>query len=297
MKLKKYKNNTSELMKRKILLPTDFSENASRAIDFALELFKNDTCIFYFLNVYSVTSNILEILLNIEPGSERYENAKLNSENGLAELLSRYAFQQNGNPKHSFQTISTFNSTLNAIKMVVDEKDIEFIVMGTKGESKSITDVYGTTAIHVMEKVRNCPVLVVPKSAQLRLPKEIVFPTGFKTYFKKRELSHLIDLAKRAKASIRVLHVSYETQMNDKQLNNKQLLMEYLEDVNHSFHTLTNNSISAAIKCFVESRDSDMIAFINKKHVFFDSILTQPLVKEIGYDSKVPLLILHDLKN
>lgn len=284
-------------MKRKILLPTDFSENATRAIRYALELFKGETCIFYFLNVFSATPNILESLLNMEPGSEMYETKKSNSESGLVETLNQYAFQEDGNPRHSFQTISTFNSTLEAIKISVEEKDIDFIVMGTKGETGSATEVFGGTAISVMEKVRNCPVLVVPESAKLHLPKEIVFPTGYKTHFKKRELSHLVDLAKKCKASIKVLHIATENQLNEKQMNNKQLLMEYLEDVDHSFHSLSHMKISTAIKCFIESRESDMVAFINKKHAFFGSILTQPLVKEIGYASKVPILVLHDLQN
>ena len=40
-----------------------------------------------------------------------------------------------------------------------------------------------------------------------------------------------------------------------------------------------------------------MVAFINKKHTFFGSILRQPLVKEMGFNSKVPILVMHDLRN
>ena len=38
-----------------------------------------------------------------------------------------------------------------------------------------------------------------------------------------------------------------------------------------------------------------MVAFINKKHAFFGSTLIQPLVKRLGYYSKVPILVMHDL--
>ncbi|CAM1359852.1 hypothetical protein TSEDIMI_140017 [Tenacibaculum sediminilitoris] len=48
---------------------------------------------------------------------------------------------------------------------------------------------------------------------------------------------------------------------------------------------------------FYESRECDMVAFINKKHVFFDTIFSKPLVKEVGYMLKVPVLVLHDLRN
>ncbi|WP_298238407.1 universal stress protein [uncultured Algibacter sp.] len=74
-------------MKRKILLPTDFSKNAWHAITFALELFKKDHCDFYILNVFSATRNIMDSLINMEPRSEMYETAKLDSENGLAKAI------------------------------------------------------------------------------------------------------------------------------------------------------------------------------------------------------------------
>tara|TARA_R110000868_G_scaffold108051_1_gene295264 strand:+ start:7317 stop:8171 length:855 start_codon:yes stop_codon:yes gene_type:complete len=284
-------------MKHKILLPTDFSKNAWHAISFALELYKKDQCDFYILNVFSTTNHIVDSLMNMEPGSEMYETAKLDSENGLAKVLDMLVFKDSKNPKHHFKTISTFNNVVEAIKNIVEEKDIEMIIMGTKGETNYKKIVYGSTAINVMEKVRNCPIIVVPELAKHSLPKEIVFPTSYKTHLKRRELNYLTELAENCNASIRILHVSEEDKLDKKQLNNKKLLEEYFENIDYSFHALSAIDIPTAINCFVESRGSDMVAFINKKHTFFSSILSNPLVKEMGYNSRVPLMAMHDLRN
>ncbi len=284
-------------MINKILLPTDFSKNAWHAIQYALELYKNDNCEFYLLNAFSTPSNIVESLLYMEPGNELYENTKEESENGLSKALEKLVLNDDGNPKHHFKTISKFNGPIEAIKNVVEEKDIEMIVMGTKGETGSRSAVFGSIAINVMEKVRNCPVIVVPEQADYKMPKEIVFPTSYKTHFKRKELNYLTQIAKKCKSSIKVLHIMNENRLDKKQINNKKLLEEYFTDLDHSFHSLSHMEIPAAINCFVESRESGMVAFINKKHAFFGSILTQPLVKEIGYASKVPILVMHDLRN
>lgn len=284
-------------MKRKILLPTDFSKNAWKAITYALELYKKDTCNFYVLNVFTAPSNIIDSFINMQPGSELYETAKFNSENELAKTLDKIALLNLAGHKHHFEIVSKFHDPVEAIKKLVEEKDIEMIVMGTKGATSSRTRVFGGVAIDIMEKVRNCPVIVVPEMAKHTLPKEIVFPTSYKTHLKRRELNHLIDLANKCEASIKVLHVSKQDQLNEKQLSNKKLLEEYFEGLDYSFHSLKDMEVSTAINAFVESRDSDMVAFINKKHAFFGSILTHPLVKVIGYNSKVPLLVLHDLRN
>jgi nucleotide-binding universal stress UspA family protein len=285
-------------MKHKILIPTDFSKNATQALHYAIELYKNDKCDFYLLNVFSVSSNIMDSLMKMDPGSELYVTKKLYSENGLAKVYDMIAMSEYENPKHNFKTISAFNNPIEAIKEIVEQKDIEMIVMGTKGETHSRTTAFGSTAIYVMEKVRNCPVIVVPQNTNKALPKEIVFPTSFKTHYKKRELNYLTDIAKKNDATIIVLHVSAEEHELDKaQKENKQLLEEILEDTNYKFHYLPHYSVETAVNLFIESRDSDMVAFINKKHSFFGSILINPMVKDISFHSRVPILVMHDLRN
>lgn len=284
-------------MKRKILLPTDFSENAWRAITFALELYKGDTVQFYLLNVFSATGNVMESLMNMEPGSSLFEIKKLDSENGLAKVLDKISLIPDKDQKHRFKTISSFNNTIEAMKNTVEKYDIETIVMGSKGESNAQETAFGSFAINAMEKIRNCPVMVVPKKAKLKMPKEIVFPTSFKTHYKRRELVYLIDIAKKCDATIAVLHVSNEDRLNETQKENKRLLKDIFEDTKHEFHFLSNNAITTVVNIFVESRRSDMVAFINKKHFLFGSMLTNPMVKQISFHLNVPIFALHDMRN
>ncbi|WP_299102944.1 universal stress protein [uncultured Winogradskyella sp.] len=284
-------------MRHKILLPTDFSKNSIKAINYARELYKNEYCDFYILNVFWATGNILDSLLNLKPGSELYETAKLNSENGLASVFDMITMNDSANPKHNFKVISQFNNVIDGIKSIVDKKDIEMVVMGTKGKTHSSATAFGSTAIYVMEKVRNCPILVVPADAEIKLPKEIVFPSNFRTNFKQRELKHLYNIAQKSNANIAILHITKEEKLDKEQEENINLLKEILEGISYKFHTLSSNSIQSSINVFVKSRGSDMVAFINKKHSFFGSIFSSPMVKEISYHLKVPILAMHNLKN
>lgn len=284
-------------MKRRILLPTDFSNNSKHAINYALALFKDEQCTFYFLNVFSATGNLMKSLMNLEPGSEMHQLAKKKSEMGLTETLNTIAFSKNGNTNHHFQTISIFNNIIEAIKQTVEEKDIDMIVMGSKGITNSKNVVWGGVSLHVMEKVRNCPVIVIPERAKAILPKEIVFPTSYKTHFKKRQLNYLIDITKKCNANIAILHIKNENKLTHEQQERKTMLETYFEDVSYSFHELGNHSVQSAINIFVESRNSDMVAFINRKHNFLESMTTRPLVKELSFHSTVPILVMHDLRN
>ena len=282
-------------MKRKILLPTDFSKNAWNAMTYAIELYKDEVCEFYILNTFNATGYALESMMVPEPGERFYEEAKKQSEIGLAKMLKGLSFR-NENPKHQFFTVSQFNSLLEGIKDMIAKKDIELVVMGTKGDTDAASIVYGSNTILIMEKIRNCPVMAIPKEADFKKPKEIVFPTDYKTPFKRRELQHLMDIAKISGAVIRVLHIVDATGLDEDQQNNKRLLEENFENLEYTFHTLHNVDVQGGLSAFVESRDSDMITFINRKHSFFGSIFSKPMVKNLGYHSKVPVLALHDIK-
>ncbi|MCJ7465606.1 MAG: universal stress protein [Maribacter sp.] len=282
-------------MDKRVLLPTDFSKNALNAIRYALDLYQDQICEFYFLNAYQVNGYSIDTMMMFpEPGEPAYEAAKKASEEGFEKLMDILELH-NDNPKHTFHTISTFNSLLYAIKDTIAKNDIDIVVMGTKGETGAASVVFGTNTVNIMEKVTECAVLAVPEVVRFVKPKEIVFPTDYKTAFKRKELNYLIEIAKYHDAFIRVLHIVRESELSHEQQVNKELLEAILKDTSHSYHNLTDHKVPIGISAFIESRESDMIAFINKKHNFFGSMLSKPLVKEMGYHSKIPVLTMHDV--
>ena len=73
-----------------ILLPTDFSENAWHAFEYALELFKNETCNFYILNSFDEPSTSGYIGVNTAMAKESIYKAHVeNSKSGLRTVLDK----------------------------------------------------------------------------------------------------------------------------------------------------------------------------------------------------------------
>lgn len=280
-------------MDKRILIPTDFSKNALNAARYALDLYAKLNCEFYFLNVFRLTNYTTNALILPEPGSAEYEAAKGASEEAFAKLLDILELHHD-NPKHSYHTISSFNFLSEAMKQTIDNKDIDLVVMGTQGATGAKGIIFGSNTVNAMEKIRECPVLAVPDELRFSTPKEIVFPTNYKSSFSRKELNYLIEIAMMHNTSIRVVHFTKKTTLSEDQEKHKQLLDDILQGVDHSFHTLTDKDVAQGITSFVQSRNSDMIAFINKKHFLFNSIFSRPLVKEIGYDATVPILALNE---
>ncbi|MGI9546966.1 MAG: universal stress protein [Flavobacteriaceae bacterium] len=282
-------------MKKRILIPTDFSATALNAVRYAMELYKDVPCEFYLLNAFQISGYSVDNPIEPEPGDIAFKAGKDESEQGLSDLLEKLSFHPE-NPNHDLYTIATYNSLLHAVKMVIAEKDIDLVVMGTKGITGAESLIFGTNAINIMEGITSCPVLAIPEAYGFDAPREIVFPTDFKTHYKRRELNYLLDIASLHKAAIRVLHIKGSKDLKPDQENNKELLKTILGATEHSFDTLLGRSVHRSIGAFVKNRGCNMIAIINRKHTLLDNLLSRPLVKEMGYHYKIPILALNDYR-
>jgi nucleotide-binding universal stress UspA family protein len=281
-------------MKKKILLPTDFSKNAYNAINYAIELYKEESCEFFILHSYYLPGYEKSNLLSLEPTDKKLNEVKLRAEENMEQLKSLVHSNKND---HSFCFLNEFGSLNEVLKKLVEKEDIKLIIMGTHGETDNENIILGRNAVNVMEKVRNCPVLTIPNNIVFKKPNEIVFPTSYKTHYKESELTTLIEISKLTKAPIRILHIQSDKKLNKKQEEKKELLNQILKDTSFTHHILFNLNLQKGVQCFTQSRESEMIAFINKKHHFFESIFSDPMVKVLGNNAHFPVLALHDLRN
>lgn len=278
-----------------ILIPTDFSRNSWQAVQYALVLFKNIHCNVHLVNAFEFSDGINFFVIP-EPGDEDYETAKFEAENQLAKVLNMMALKPLKQTSHHFTSRAICGEPLEVIQDYVLKNTIDLVVMGTQGTSEINKSAYGSVAINVMERVRKCPILVVPLTTVLSPPKEIVFPTKLKSKFTEHNLAMLKFLAQTAHAQIQILHI-FKTAKDDLsalQFKTKEKLQNLLSNVKFTFRNLHHQEVQSGINCFVESRESDMVCFLNKKHAFFGSILTRPLVKQITFYSRVPILVLHE---
>ncbi len=97
-------------MKRSILIPTDFSDNAWNAIVYALRLYANEVCTFHFLNSWSVSNSKIRTYIT----THYVDSLEENSLKQLSEL-KEMAVNANTNANHSFDIILSKESLGSAI--------------------------------------------------------------------------------------------------------------------------------------------------------------------------------------
>lgn len=280
---------------KNILIPTDFSENSRNAIEYALAFFKDTDCDFYLLHVILIYNYVTgESPITPIPSVEVIDKTVLKRAKDELQELAEKIKKSSNNPKHNFYALTSYDYFIDAVKSQISEKNIDLIVMGTKGASGIKEAIIGSNTGDLITKVK-CPVLIVPENATFKVPKEIAFPTDYNIFYQTKILNDILEFSKMFDSSVRILHIIKKNEeFTDFQAENKEFLDNFFMDEKHSFHKITNKKIEEGIQCFVESRDIDLIIMIAKSLNLFQRILFKPTVEEIGYHTEIPFLVLHE---
>ncbi len=278
---------------KNILLPTDFSENSWNAIQYAVQLYKKETCTFHLLNTYTpLITNSRFMASTI--GTDNFEDGiREASEQGLREMLGRIQ-EIRTNSAHSFKTISSFSLLVDEIKEIIEDERIDMVIIGTKGASGMDQIFMGSNTVRIIKAVKNCPVLAIPQHFEFEKLSEIAFATDFTRFYTLAELKPLIDLANAFAATIRIVCVQQEIKaLSELQRFNLGMLRKYLEGVEHYVHTISElNSISKSLEVFADELDIHLLAMLNHQHSYMEKITREPVIKRLAFHTQIPLLVI-----
>jgi len=279
------------MVMKKIIIPTDFSENAQNALNFALELYKNQTCTFFLLHTYTPVIYSYDYQMNVSGYfGELTDTLKENSIQQL-ERTKRKVKEKFNNPKHNFKVIAAFNLLVDKIKELIEKESIDLVVMGTKGATGAKEILFGSNTIHVIQKIK-CPVLAIPDGYFFEEPKNILFPTDYKINYSDKHLETIHNIATLYSSKIHVFHVSNSMPLTVQESTNKSTLHSLLKSKDYTFETTNNQSVDTAIHNYKKETSIQLLMMINNKHSFFENLFFKPIIHKIGFHLDVPFLVI-----
>ena len=275
---------------KKILLPTDFSDNSWNAIKYALQLFKKQKCKFYILNTYIPIVYNMEYMISDSNIYELDKVLKNDSTKSLEELKLQIT-EEFKNSNHSIELISSFNNLIPEIREVIDREEIDFVIMGTKGATGAKEVLFGSNTVHVLKNAK-CPLLAIPENYVFDPIKEILFPTDYKIDYKSKQIKTITSITDIFKSKLNVLNVSYGYELSEDQEKNKSKLESYIETTDHIFHSVPDKDLQEAIDDFQRENHIDILIMVNNKHSFFENIFFKSVVKQLGFHLNIPFLVI-----
>jgi nucleotide-binding universal stress UspA family protein len=278
---------------RKILIPTDFSENAMNAIKYALELFKYERSEFLIVHAFGD-----EVYENTSEMSRTYfEEYKKKVEEATDRALQKVVvemLERSPNPKHDYVYRSVFGSLVDVANDLADAYNMDTIVMGTKGKTDDPSITYGSQSLQAIKNVK-CPVLMVPQGYRNGSLRNILFPTDFQIPYSRRELKLLSTFAKDFGASVNIVYISTSKKLSHRQEDNKKFLSSSMNTNLSTFMTLPGDKVMDAIQVVMEKQAIDLLVMINTRHSFFENLLHTSTIERIGLQIEIPFLILQNL--
>ncbi|WP_025743242.1 universal stress protein [Aquimarina pacifica] len=277
---------------KRILLPTDFSDNAWNAIVYAMRIYQNDPCDFYILNVCNVSAVSLATTVSSQKIGHLYDQAKKKSKEGLVHVMKDIK-NSNTPVNHQFSSVSIVGEAVDEIQKFAIEKQIELIIMGTQGATGSRTVFLGSTTHSLLKSIKNCPILVIPETFTFKDITDIGFATDFKKIYYSSEVKPIIDLAQNYKAVIRMVEVYKKPALNPAQEYNLHSLEHFFKNEKYEFHVIPDfANVARGILAFIEELEIDLIAMIYYEHSFIERLTREPVIKKMVFQTPIPLLII-----
>ncbi|WP_298351070.1 universal stress protein [uncultured Dokdonia sp.] len=272
---------------KSILLPTDFSNNALSAIQYAIKLYAQENCTFYIFHAWSFPTDSNRATIT----SHYVEEMKEASEKKLSAYKDQIA-QSHKNAQHTFRAVHTDTSLLNGIEASINQHNIDLIVMGTKGATGAKELFFGSNTIKVVKNTKRCDVLIIPDNYQFEPLQQIAFPTDFTRSFD-NDIAPLKKTSALDDTTIQILHIGDKQSLHIEQLNNlnslKRLLHPIETDINYVEATAKKRML---IGSFIEDFNIDMLVMIVYKHNFIENLINEPVVNKLGSKAAVPFYII-----
>lgn len=274
---------------KRILLPTDFSDNAFNAIKYAVQLFQNQKVDFFLLNTFTPMSYNAAYLTETPIINTLEDSFCMNSIKKLEEIEEKI-IKEFANPKHTFVKKAKLNFLVSGITEAIEENQIDLVIMGTKGATGAKEILVGTQTMHTIKKVK-CPVIAVPAEYKCQEPKNILFPTDFNVNKNNSHLHIIKELCSFYDSKLYMLNAYYGEPLNYEQEETRMFLDDFFENLVHSFPVADGMDAIEAIEDFEKEHVVDLLIMIHNKHSFFENLLFKPVINQIIYHTEIPFMV------
>lgn len=272
-------------MINRILFPTDFSDNAAKAMHFAAEVAQFTGAELMLIHAQHVPT------VDVQDATMIMENAMY--ELKAASEKQMQAIKEKLEATYYIKNISTEVEFGFARDLIIDkshELQIDLVIMGTKGSTNMLDNLLGSVTANVMKGLKK-PLLIVPADAHYHKFRTVAYATQLNPK-DEQNLDWLVGFTSIFNPDVHVLHVLKE---------GETLQTEQQETLTHMgknlskmiFDPVYHTDAAQGIENYLAKNNIELLAMRAGERGFFEALFHKSVTKHVAMHTKTPLIIFH----
>lgn len=266
-----------------ILIPSDFSANANKALCYALKLYGDSNVNFHLFHAFTSpvqTGTLISVADIIKNESTRH--LKRDFESCTKEI---------GVTPSNVQYIVENDLFYRSLKKVVADYKIDLVFMGTKGATNAFEELMGSNTSKIIKQA-TAPIIAVPNGYKTYKPTKILLAEDYKHGINLDVLEPLKELALKFNSSIDILYVKNNTEsVNHAEARTK--FDNFFGDIKHKYHCVEQADVAGTIESYMHEKQVKMVVTLPGRNNLFDDVLHKSVTNKIVLNTDIPLMALH----
>jgi len=274
---------------KKLLIPYDFSEPSTSALNYGIEIAK-------YLSANIVLLHINQIpVMNSEFGLSGYSitDSYKEHQGSLRKIAEDIKLRE-----PLIEEILYYCEMGDATDVIIEFSEvhqIDLIVTGIGGHGSAfMKNIVGSTSVAVARGI-NDPLLIIPPGAVYKKITNIAYACDYDSrlqesasLIKVKYINTLFD------ATLHILHVipqNHELNTTESQID--KYVENSLEKVTHKTYIISENDTVEGLISFITNHDIDMIIVEPKKHSLLYNLFHFSTTNAMAFYSPIPVLTIH----
>jgi nucleotide-binding universal stress UspA family protein len=257
-----------------VIVPLDFSQTSLNAAHYAA-------------NMYKGMANVTLILYHFYEDDEDTTTAKNYLESLRKELSGRIP---------TIETeLESGDNFIDSLAAYAHVKGAFMIVMGLTGKTPMEQRFSGSNTLKLSEK-EICPVLIVPEDAVYEGISNALITSELRSVEETPTLLAVKRVLKLFKPSLHVLNINSEhyISVTEDFKEERDKMEELLSEFNPEFYFMRLYDFHESVDVFARDKNIDLIIIAPRYHNFFERLFKTQHTKKLIYQSKVPVLSVHE---
>lgn len=270
---------------KKILVPTDFSDNADLALTLAKQLAFSSRATIEIVHVFRPP--VPDAHFPADQLLSMMDEAEMLAIDGLQRLRCELEAEGIG-----VRTSLRYGAACDGIMEAIAQGKPDLVVLGRTGNGKTIDRLLGSVASRIAMQ-SPCPVLVVPMQFEVPRIRSIVYATQLE-FVETDVLRFVFSLAKQCGATVTLVKVNDEEQLDlyddtrfvkeiESTFPNEIVILEQVEA----------SSVQNGLSNYMKTHASDLLVLANQKRNWLAGLLNPSLSKAMVLQTNTPLLVCH----